>query len=234
MSQREMKKLIFCALLFSFKTSFAQIKLEALAGYNDVNLSNMGRLPFKDYQYYSSINSFQVGAAVEMPLGRKWFLEPALLYFGNGTHISEQSLNPGIDWDINVTERLYYLRIPVNFIYKTHIGQSFQVFAGVGLYFARGLWGKETGQIITEGASTSSQTVNNSVKFRTGTSSDWTNPSFNPYDLGYTILAGIEWGQFKLTSSISNGLIKTYSGYNYDLWNSTFSVYLTYQFAVIH
>ncbi len=207
-----MKKLIFCALLFSFTTGFTQIKLEVLAGYNNVNLSNLGKLPFKDYQYYSSINSFQVGAGVEIPIGGKWYLEPALLYYGNGTHISEQSLNPGISWDVNVTERLYYLRIPVNFIYKTHINQSFKVFAGVGLYFARGLWGNENGEIITEGASTSSQSVNNSIKFSKGISTDWTDPTFNPYDLGYTILAGIEWKQFKLTSSISNGLDQSVFG----------------------
>ena len=114
----DLKNLIFCALLFSFTTSFAQIKLEAQIGYNDANLSNIGRLPFKDYQYYSSINFFQAGAGAEIPLGKKWFLEPTLLYFGNGSHISEQTFNPGIDWDLKVDVRLYYLRIPVNFIIR--------------------------------------------------------------------------------------------------------------------
>jgi Outer membrane protein beta-barrel domain len=166
-------------------------------------------------------------------MDKKWFLEPALLYFGNGTHISEQSLTPGIGWDLDANERLYYFRIPVNFIYKIDVGKSVRVYAGAGFYFARGLWGKENGQVITESAGTSSQTLNNNAKFSKGASSNWTDPGFNPYDLGYTILAGIEWKKFKLTSSISNGLIKANSGYNYDLWNSAFSVYLTYEFAKI-
>jgi hypothetical protein len=235
-----LKKIIFCALWFSFTTSFAQIKPEVYIGYNLTNQSNIGNPPFKDYNHsstgygtYSSINSFLVGAGVEVPLGKKWFLEPAILYFGNGTHISEQTLNPGIDWYLNVNIRLYYLRIPVNFVYETDLVKSVHVFAGAGLYFARGIWGKENGQLITEGGFISTQTLDKNVKFSSGTSSSLTEPSFNPYDLGYTILAGIEWKKFKLTSSISNGLIKACSGYNYNLWNSAFSVYLTYQFPKI-
>ncbi len=228
-----MKKLIFCALCFSFSTTFGQIKLEALVGYNDVNFSNIGRLPFKDYQYYSSINSFQIGAGAEIPLGRKWFLEPALLYFGSGSHISEQSLNPGIDWDLIVDVHLYYLRIPANLIYKTELVKSVHFFAGAGLYFSRGLWGKENGQLITEGGGIWSQNVDNNIKFHNGTSTSAADLNFNPYDIGYNVLAGIEWKQFQLTSGISNGLIQVFSGYNYNLWNSAFSVCLSYKFAVI-
>ena len=233
----DMKKLIFCALLFSFTTSFAQVRLGAIIGCNDVNLSNIGMPPFKDYQYYSSIyssiNSFMVGAGAEIPLGRKWFFEPALLYFGNGTHISEKASNPGIEFNMEVNIHLYYLHIPVSILYKTDLVKSVKVFGGAGLYFARGLWGTEKGQFVTEGGGILIQAVDTSIKFRTGTSSSWPHPTFNPYDLGYTILTGIEWKQFKLTTSISNGLIKAYSGYNFNMWNSTFSVCLTYKFASI-
>ncbi|HXB30722.1 MAG TPA: outer membrane beta-barrel protein [Puia sp.] len=234
------KQLIFCALLFSFTTGFGQVSLEAIMGYNDVNLSNIGMLPFKNYEYnsgvslqYSLINSFHVGLGTEIPIGKKIFLEPALLYFGNGSHISGQTYNPGPDWYLDVTIRLYYLHIPVNFIYKTNLFKAVQVFGGAGLYFSRGLWGKENGQLITKGGGISIQNVNNNTKFQNGVSTDWTNPTFNPYDLGYNVLVGIEWEKFQLTSSISNGLIKAYSGYNYNLWNSAFSVYLTYKFASI-
>jgi hypothetical protein len=210
-------------------------------GYNDVNLSNIGMLPFKNYEHnsgislqYSSINSFHVGLGTEIPIGKKILLEPALLYFGNGSHISGQTYNPGFDWYLNVTIRLYYLHIPVNFIYKTELVRAVHVFAGAGLYFSRGIWGKENGQLIMKGGGIWSENVDNKTKFQYGMSANWTNPTFYPYDLGYTVLTGIEWKQFKLTSSISNGLIKAYSGYNYNLWNSAFSVYLTYKFATIH
>ncbi len=226
--------------MFSINSSFGQINLEAFVGYNDVNLSNIGRLPFKNYEHnsgislqYSSINSFHVGLGTEIPIGKKIFLEPALLYFGNGSHISGQTYNPGPDWYLDVTIRLYYLYIPVNFIYKTNLFKAVQVFGGAGLYFSRGLWAKENGQLITEGGGITSQNLNNNIKFQNGVSAEWTNPTFSPYDLGYNILGGIEWEQFQLTSSISNGLIKAYSGYDYNLWNSAFSVYLTYKFATI-
>jgi len=174
------KKLIFCALLFSFTTSFGQVSLGALAGYNDVNLSNIGNLPFKDYHYYSSINSFLVGMSTEIPLSKKWFLEPALLYFGNGSHISWQSLTPGISWNLDLDIHLYYLRIPVNIIYKSNLVKAIRVFAGAGVYFSRGIDGRENGLIITEGAITSSQNVDNNIKFAKGTSSSWTDLTYNP------------------------------------------------------
>jgi outer membrane protein with beta-barrel domain len=239
LANSDLKKLIFFVLLFSFTTCFGQVSLEALVGYNDVNLSNIGRLPFKqDYQSYSSnnyssINSFMVGAGAEIPLGRKWFFEPALLYFGNGSHISEELSNPAYNSYLNVTVRLYYLRIPVNFIYKAELVKAVHVFAGAGLYFSRGIWGKENGQLTSKGFGTSSENIDSNTKFQNGVSIYWTNPTFNPYDLGYTVLAGIEWKQFQLSSSINNGLIKAYSGFNNNLWNSAFSVYLTYKFASI-
>jgi hypothetical protein len=121
----------------------------------------------------------------------------------------------------------------VNFIYKTNLFKAVQVFGGTGLYFSRGIWGKENGQLITKGGGISIQNLNNNTKFQNGVSTDWTNPTFNPYDFGYTVLAGVEWKQFQLTSSISNGLIKAYTGYNYNLWNCAFSVCLTYKFAVM-
>jgi hypothetical protein len=161
------------------------------------------------------------------------FLEPALLYFGNGSYISEQTYNPGPDWYLYMTVRLYYLRIPVNVIYKTELVKAVHVFAGAGLYFSGGIWGNENGQLITKGGGISTQNVDNNIRFQKGVSTNWTDPTFNPYDLGYNILAGIEWKQFQLTSNISNGLIKAYSGYNYNLWNSAFSLYLTYKFAAI-
>ena len=133
--------------------------------------------------------------------------------------------------DVNI--RLYYLRLPVNVIYKFDLGKSVQVFAGTGLYFARGLWGKENGQLTSEGFGTSVEAINNNVKFVNEASPNFTDPVFTPYDFGYNVLVGIEWNQLKLTSGISNGLIKAYSGFQYDTWNSAFSVYITYKFATI-
>jgi hypothetical protein len=131
----DMGKLIFCALWFLPITSFTQIRLEAVVGYDYVNMSNIGKLPFKDYKYYSPINSFLEGVGADVPLGKKMFLEPALLFFGNGTHFSEQTLNPGIDWFLDVNINLYYIRIPVNFPYKMDIVQFVHVFEGLDCIF---------------------------------------------------------------------------------------------------
>ena len=77
-----MKKLLFFMPLFLSLTGFAQIRLELMGGYNDVNLSTIGRLPFSANHYpegdYVPISSFHAGAATEIALGTKWALEPEI------------------------------------------------------------------------------------------------------------------------------------------------------------
>jgi hypothetical protein len=232
-----LKKLILAALFFCTLTGFGQIKLEVLAGYNDVNLSNRGRLPFGRYSVrgddYSPINSFHAGAGTEIALGKRWSLEPALVYFGSGAHLNSNSLTPGITFFSDVSINVYYLRLPVNLLYQIATAGSFHVFAGAGLYVSRGIWGKEKGISYTEGAfQSANQVVDSHVRFD-GQGSLGTGIAVNPYDFGYTLLAGIEWKQFKLAPSISNGLIKVYPGSGSNVYNCAFSVALTYKIATI-
>jgi hypothetical protein len=234
-----MRKLFFSALLILSTTCYSQIKLSALVGYNDANLLNFGRLSFNDGNnyglQYSPIKSYHFGATMEIPLGKKWFLESGLSYFGNGTHISEKYFDLGFGPYVNFSMNLYYLRIPINFLYKIYLGNSVSVFVGTGLYFARGIRGKEKREVDPSINGAPIDVADSKIKFGKETSVFWDNLTFNPYDLGYTFLAGVEWKKFRLMPSISNGLIKAYGGIwaeNY-LWNTAFSVSLTYNFYTI-
>jgi hypothetical protein len=227
-----MKKLLFLIPFLSSLTGFAQIRLEFMGGYNDVNLSTVGRLPFSTNHFwageYVPISSFHAGVAADIALGKKWAVEPGLLYFGNGAHLNAAYLTPGISSFINADIHLYYLRLPVNVLYKIVTAGPFHVFAGAGLYVARGIRGNEKGTVLAEGYTHSSQAINEKVKFGGQPSSDGTYQTATPYDVGYTILAGIGWKDFQLRPSISNGFIKVFPGSD-KVWNSAAAVSLVYQ-----
>jgi len=228
-----MKKLLFFIPFFLSLTGFAQIRLELMGGFNDVNLSTIGRLPFSANHFpegeYVPISSFHAGAATAITLGKQWVLEPGLLYFGNGAHLNAAYLNPGIASFVNETIHLYYLRLPVNVLYKIVTAGSFHVFAGAGLYVARGIRGNEKGQELDEGPiQFPTRTINDKVKFGGQPSFLGTYLTATPYEVGYTILAGIGWKDFQLRPSISNGFIKVFPGSD-KLWNGAATVSLVYQ-----
>jgi hypothetical protein len=228
-----MKKLLFLIPFLSSLTGLAQIRLELMGGYNDVNLTTIGRLPFSTNHFpegeYVPISSFHAGAGAEIPLGKKWVLEPGLLYFGNGAHMNAAYLYPGISSFVNVDIHLYYLRLPVNVLYKIVTAGPFHVFAGAGLYVARGIRGNEKGTILAEGAvQFPLEAINDKVKYGGPPSSDGTYLVATPYDVGYTILAGIGWKDFQLRPSITNGFIKVFQRSD-KVWNSAAAISLVYQ-----
>jgi hypothetical protein len=52
--------------------------------------------------------------------------------------------------------------------------------------------------------------------------------AFEPWDFGYTVLAGVRWKQFRLWPDLSNGLVKAFEGSGYNLKNHVFSISLSY------
>ena len=230
-----MKGLIFCTLSLLSIGCAAQIRFKVLAGYNDASLPEIGG-GYDGWDQNSSANSFHAGVAAEIPLGKNWFLEPALLYFGNGAHIVNNNVNPGGGRSTEeFTLRLYYLRLPVNLLYKIKLGRSFHVIAGAGLYVSRGLWGTQKGYDSPTYNGNAFrpppvQVIDNNIKFTNDIYPS--NLTFNPYDFGYSFLAGLEWKHLQLIPAISNGLIKAYTGSGYNLKNSAFSISLAYKFGV--
>jgi hypothetical protein len=240
-----MKGLIFCALCLSSIGCAAQVHFGVLAGYNIVSLPQLGK-GYDQWDQSSSVHSFHSGVTAEFRLGKSWFLAPALLYFGNGAHDVSGSVNPGGGgYTEDYTLKLYYLRLPVNLLYKIKLSRSVHIIPGAGLYVSRGLWGSAKGVSYTYTFLGSTQPYNNTpltsphqpisipVKFISNGMDAPSAISIKPYDFGYTFQMGIEWKRLQLIPSINNGLVKAYEGSGYNLKNRAFTLSLAYQFGAI-
>jgi opacity protein-like surface antigen len=215
-----------------------QIKWEVVAGYNDANLTALEKAPPTGTNY-SSINSFHAGAAAAIPFGKNWMLDPGLLYYGNGARIYSAFNSPGGSYLTAATLTAYYLRLPVNLLYKIKLGGTWSIFLGGGFYVSRGLWGTEKGSSsFNEGpmGGWQTETFDHHLSFTKTTTAGHSGipgTAFEPWDFGYTVSAGVEWKQFRLSPDISNGLVKAYEGSAYNVKNHVFSISLRYNLGAI-
>lgn len=208
------------------------------AGFNSVKFLE----PKFNSNVYSPVNAFQTGLETEISLSKSLSLQTSLLCFENG---SAYSISYGPDaGGANTMIKIYYLRLPVNIIYKIKLGKQLNVLAGAGIYAARGLWGNEKGSWLGafNGIIPHSGTVDNKVVFRNNPGSlivyDTTKiTAVKLYDIGYNLLAGFEWKNFQLTASFTNGLTCIFP--NSDMRNSvlkfknhSFGVSLAYLFPL--
>jgi hypothetical protein len=87
----------------------------------------------------STIPSFHVGFFADAQLGQNFNFIPELLFSGEGSDFK------GTDFNGNAaTEkiRLYYIRVPLNFVYETKLKDDVKFFIGAGPDFGFGLSGK--------------------------------------------------------------------------------------------
>lgn len=228
-----MNKFIFIILYLISFHCFAQIKIGIESGFSITNFRG-SKFKYAD----SSINTFQAGIKAEIDLFKSVYLQASLICFGNG---SDYLVAPGPDVPYSrTTIRVYYLRLPVNIIYKIKLAKQVNVFAGSGLYAATGLWGNEKGYYHDGFINGSTfHPVNNKVVFRNTT--DFPPPDYTshtiaikPFDFGYNILAGIGWKSFQLTANFTNGLSGVFANSNNvnsgvsGLKNQAFTIALAY------
>ena len=87
---------------------------------------------------------FQGGVFMRIPIANQFFIQPGLLYVQKGAK-NESDL-------VNITYRLAYAELPVNFLYKAQVGAG-SILLGFGPYVAYGINGKvkaESGGITVE------------------------------------------------------------------------------------
>ena len=154
----------------------AQTKIGVKGG---MNISNMSITTSGITMSLSSLVGFNVGVVAEIPIVNDLFLQPALLFTTKGTTVKLQS--------INMTERLDYLEIPINAMYKFKLGSSSKLLLFAGPYIAYGIGGKDS-------------STGESVKF------SGANKDFNAFDCGLNFGPGLEVGNFQLTAQYSLGL----------------------------
>ncbi|SRR5579871_7529 len=179
-----MKKIFLCtiAILFAI-ASFAQASFGIKASLNDANqrLHASGN-GLSAGNSGSSIISFQVGGFADIPISRNFNFNPELLLSGEGANFND---NVGGE---TLKPRLYYLRIPLNFLYETPIPRTeSKFFIGAGPDFGFGLFGK------TNAGGMQTNSFQDSL--------------FKRFDFGLNFIGGIEVGSgFRFSINYNLGL----------------------------
>ncbi len=233
-----MKKIILSLLCFTASYSFSQFSIGLTGGYNSSKFFESGSVPSQYGISTSAISSFNAGVLAEIKLSGQFFLQPALLYYANGSAVLSSSFLSSNTSYSNTTIRANYLRLPVNVVYKLFISDQFNALGGAGLYVARGLSGTEKGYQYSNGDFppylTDSIQVNNKVQFTNGSASGENTTALKPMDFGYDVLLGVEYHSFELTANYSRGLLKadTNPAFDYNFKNNTLAISVAYLFSL--
>lgn len=117
----------------------------------------------------STIPSFHVGFFADAQLGQNFNFIPELLFSGEGSNFNGTDVNGN-----SVIEkiRLYYVRVPLNFVYEEKIKGNVKFFIGAGPAFGFGVSGK---------ISTPDSSMNAFVS-----------DGFKRFDFGINFLTGVE------------------------------------------
>lgn len=194
-----MRKLVTMVLCVISITTFGQLKLGIEAGYNISQFSERG--DNQQYYHLSTINGFNVGIVAEEKLKKHFFVQTGLSYTKKG---SETSTTQFATNGPSTTLKLDYIQLPLNLVYKVKLNQSITALLGAGLSGAFGIHGTEKG--TNKDANGNITGVDNKVKFSNNTTQVDNNTTYiKPFDLGYNVLAGVEWKSFQLKATLNNG-----------------------------
>jgi len=200
-----MKKLILLTLLFvaGAATTFAQtVSFGVKAGLNisKWQISNQTQSLATD-----GITGFHAGGIVDIKFG-SFSVQPGVLFTTKGS--AENVTQPS--GYMHLRERLNYIEIPVNLLYRVTAGKG-NVFFGGGPYVAFGLSGKGTGDSNFNGQQAH---VTQDYKFGSG-DGELKSPEIGinalvgyQLNMGLMISAGYGWGLTNMAHSDGEGKLK--------------------------
>ena len=182
----------------------AQIRLGLQGGYSRVKWTSINATSSVLPLSYTTcaLSGFQTGLVAEFNLWNRLCLRPALFVSGKGTTLNRQS------W-FDTSSRgiwLQYVEVPVTLVYQVILSRKVTGFVGAGLYVAQAFSGIEKGE---EKTGTGEYGIYNEVEFGThndGPVIQMLPTIVQPFDYGFTILAGIELKSVQLLLTYSHGL----------------------------
>lgn len=137
----KLRTLILGALISLTSIGFAQqpIKYGVKAG---VTLANYDAKAAMIHINTSNLTSFYVAGFMEYQFpNTSIYFQPGVLVQGKGGVLSA-SIDDGVDgYTVEVSERPYWIEVPVNFVNKTYLGNETSLLLGVGPYVAFGVGG---------------------------------------------------------------------------------------------
>jgi hypothetical protein len=217
-----MRNLMVCILCLVGMQGFTQIRVGVQGGFNTTNFWQTDvheGLPTGLSSW--PISTFHAGVVAELDLGNNFVLQPALLYYGTGSHLGNAAGfvdPPGFHIGYSNTHLIIYsLRLPVNFLYKFRVNDEVKILLGMGPYIAKGVSGREKGFYTADSTNGSSfgnvitNPIDNPVKFSNGPSSSTQGvANVAPYDVGGDILAGVQYRKWEWTINFSRGFTNVY------------------------
>lgn len=179
-----MKKLFFLILSFITLQAQAQWRLGPEIGFN---MSNIRESIAGNNNANSILPGARVGCLFDYEYKNDHFaFQPAVFFSMMGCYIpGSNTFYQGLTTVVpNVTTSIYYIHVPLNFVYKTELGPG-KVFVGAGPYLAWGIYGvnkSEAYNVGVQSAPASSETI----KFGSDSS------SVKALDYGLDIMIGYE------------------------------------------
>lgn len=159
-----------------------------------------------------TLTSFNVGFALNLPIGTGLSIQPGLLLTGKGSKTQQ-----GKETDPNYyrsTSNPIYLELPVNMVGKIPMGGTNNILLGVGGYGAMGVTGKNKvqGKLINRGFSSEADIKYSNDDPTTAPEENAGYGKLKRFDYGLNALAGLEFGAVQLTANYGYGLVKINSG----------------------
>ncbi|MTK53940.1 porin family protein [Paludibacter sp.] len=197
---RKISILTVVMCLASFVAINAQVRIGPKVG---MNISNMTLSSSGINMSMSTLVGFQVGVVAEIPVATDFVIQPGLLYSSKGTKIDMAG--------VNSNERLDYLELPVNAMYKIELAGPAKLILFAGPYLGYGVGGKDS-------------MTGEKIKF-TGANKD-----FKALDLGLNFGPGVEIGSLQVTLQYGFSLTNISPESSVTAKNKVFSIALAYLF----
>lgn len=172
-------------------------------GYNASNLRIQEGFDLHDKRVFSS---FHLLLYAEYGLSQSVYLQPGISLTGKGADFVVG--NRRSDTWMEVRTNPIYLEIPINVLYKRHIGNRSNLFAGGGPYAAYGVSGKTMVKSMTAGvpAATDDDIEYSNNDFPATPPNQYMS-SLKPFDAGVNVLAGVEISRLTLNVQYGMGLV---------------------------
>jgi len=169
-------RLLYFVLVFMFSTTFVHAQFAVLGG---VNFQNLNGTQADDSKLENSlIVGYHAGVNVQIPIASEFYFQPGLIFSTKG---AKSTIG-----ELSTTYNLYYLELPLNFVYKAPLGGG-HFMLGFGPYLGYGIGGNAT----TEGGPL---TLKSDVEYQNVVeiTDPVLVPYFKPIDAGGNIFFGYE------------------------------------------
>lgn len=122
--------MLFNTLMIAQTVDERKTRLAILGGVNFQNIT--GKDFFGDKLSSKGVFGFHVGLNAQIPVAPQFYFQPGLLFSTKGGEITDNDITQKIN--------LSYIELPLNFVYKSQLGNGF-IMLGFGPYLGYGIAG---------------------------------------------------------------------------------------------